>query len=151
MDKELKNKIKLEVKQIAEEVEFEEDEFNRMFRSNIEFQKSYIRFLTIYEKYGKEAYLKYVPSKFRNQELRQYIKDEDFVNIYERFGLSTIKNLQYTYNLTSSEYKTTSTFKLLLIKIKKIFSKRFISLSQQTILLLPENINNIENFEIFEE
>ena len=63
MDKELKLKIKAEVKQIIEEIEFEEYQFNRVFHSNIEFQKAYYKFLKIYEKYGKDAYLKYVSFK----------------------------------------------------------------------------------------
>ena len=49
MDKELKLKIKSEVKQIVEEIEYEEYQFNRLFRSNVEFQKSYYKFLKIYD------------------------------------------------------------------------------------------------------
>lgn len=137
MDKELKLKIKSEIKNIIDEVEYEEYQFNKLFHSNVEFQKSYYKFLTIYEKYGKEAYLKYVPMKYKKQELKHYIQNKEFTQIYEHYGMSTIKKLQYTYSLTNKEYNTASNFKLLIIKLKKLFSGNFISLSEQTILSLP--------------
>ncbi len=140
MDKKLKLQIKSEVKQIVDEIEYEENQFNRMFHSNVEFQKSYYKFLKIYEKYGKEAYLRYVPFKFKKQEIRNLIKSGEYLQIFEHYGLHTIQKLQYTYNLTSSEFNTTNKFKLLIIKLKKLFSSNFISLPNQTILALPPAI-----------
>jgi len=142
MDADLKLKIKSEIKQIIDEIEYEEYQFNRMFHSNVEFQKSYYKFLSIYEKYGKEAYLRYVPAKYKNQEIRSLIKSGEYLQIYEHYGLNTMKKLQYTYNLTSSEFNTTSKFKLFIIKIKKLFSANFISLPSQTILALPPAIGD---------
>lgn len=147
MDKELKLKIKSEIKQIVEEIEYEENQFNRLFHSNIEFQKSYYKFIDIYVKYGKEAYLKYVPLKYKKQEIRSLIKNGEYLQIYEHYGLNTIKKLQYTYNLTSSEFNTTSRFKLFIIKIKKLLSSNFISLPNQTILALPPAFEDISKFE----
>ena len=142
MDKELKLQIKSEVKQIVDEIEYEEEQFNRMFHSNVEFQKSYYKFFTIYEKYGREAYLKYVPYKYKRLELKSLITEKNFVGIYEHYGMHVIKKLQYTQNVYKDEFRTTSKFQILLIKLKKLFSSNFIALPSQTILALPENISN---------
>lgn len=137
MNKELKQKIKDEIKNIIDEIEYEESRFNQIFHSNIEFQKSFYKFEKIYEKYGKEAYLKYVPRKYKTQELKSLIKEEQFVDIYEHYGVKTLKNLEYTLKLTQNEGKTHNVFKLLIIKLKKLLSRKFISLPKQTILALP--------------
>ena len=142
MNKELKLQIKSEIKQIVDEIEYEENQFNRMFHSNVEFQRSYWKFLCIYEKYGKEAYLKYVPFKYKKLELKNLIQDKNFVGIYEHYGLSVIKKLQYTQNVYKSEFETTNKFKILILKLKKLFSTNFISLPSHTILALPEGICN---------
>ena len=146
MNKELKSIIKAEVKSIIEEIELEEAEFNRMFHSDVQFQKSYYKFKTIFDKYGKEAYLKYVPFKYKKLELKGMIFDKDFVGIYERYGMNTIKKLLYTKNLYSDEMKVTNKFKILAIKLKKLFSRNFIPISSQAILLLPESVaDNFNN------
>ena len=149
MNKELKNAIKTEVKNIVEEIELEESEFNRMFHSNVQFQRSYYKFKVILDKYGKESYLKYVPFKYRKLEIKSLILDKNYVEIYEHYGMNTIKKLAYTHNIYQKELKATSKFKLLILKLKKLFSSNFISLPSQTVLMLPENIdeniNNLEN------
>ena len=118
-------------------------ELNQVFHSNVEFQKSYYKFDKIFEKYGKEAYLKYVPRKFKKQELKALIGEEKFLEIYEHYGVTTLQKLEYSANLTNQEIRTQSRFKLLFIKIKKILSGKFISLPVQTILALPEGVSNI--------
>lgn len=143
MDKDLKQKIKNEIKEIIEEIEYEEYRFNQVFHSNVEFQKSFYKFDKIFEKYGKDAYLKYVPRKYKKQELKDLISKEKFLEIYERYSATTLQKLEYSANLTNQEFRTHSRFKLLLIKIKKILSGKFISLPVQTILALPEGISNI--------
>ena len=143
MNTELKQKIKNEIKEIINEIEYEEYAFNRVFHSNVEFQKSYYKFTKIYEKYGKEAYLKYVPFKYKKQELKNLIKEEKFLDIYEHYGSKTLHKLEYSSKLTSEELHTTNTFKLFFIKIRKLFSGKFISLPTQTILALPAGISNI--------
>ena len=143
MNTELKQKIKNEIKEIIEEIEYEEYKFNQVFHSNVEFQKSYYKFDKIFEKYGKEAYLKYVPRKYKKQELKDLISEEKFLQIYEHYGATTLQKLEYSANVTNQEIRTQNKFKLLLIKIKKILSGKFISLPVQTILALPEGISNI--------
>ena len=143
MDTELKQKIKNEVKEIIEEIEYEEYRFNQIFHSNVEFQKSYYKFDKIFEKYGKEAYLKYVPRKYKKQEIKDLISEEKFLQIYEHYGVTTLQKLEYSANLTNQEIHTRSRFKLLFLKIKKLLSGKFISLPVQTILALPEGISNI--------
>ena len=145
MDKELKQKIKSEIREIVDEIEYEEYRFNQIFHSNVEFQKSYYKFEKIYEKYGKEAYLKYVPYKYKTQELKNLIKEEKFIEIYEHYGAKTLQRLEYSANLTNMELNTQSRFKLFFIKIRKLLSGKFISLPTQTMLALPEGISNIEN------
>ena len=149
MNKELKNAIKTEVKNIVEEIELEESEFNRMFHSNVQFQRSYYKFKVILDKYGKESYLKYVPFKYRKLEIKSLILDKNYVELYEHYGMNTIKKLAYTHNIYQKEIKATNKFKLLILKLKKLFSSNFISLPSQTVLMLPENIdeniNNLEN------
>ena len=145
MDKKLKQNIKLEIKQIINEIEYEEYKFNQIFHSNVEFQKSYFKFAKIYEKYGKEAYLKYVPYKYKTQELKNLIKEKKFLEIYEHYGAKTLRNLEYSANLTTKEINTQNRFKLFFIKIRKLLSGKFISLPTQTILALPEGISNITN------
>ncbi|MCR5147154.1 MAG: hypothetical protein K6B70_07455 [Clostridia bacterium] len=147
MDKDLKQKIKNEIKEIIEEIEYEEYRFNQIFHSNVEFQKSYYKFAKIYEKYGKEAYLRYVPFKYKKQELKSLINEKKFLEIYEHYGVSTLQRLEYSANLTNKEFKTKSKFKILFIKLKKLLSGKFISLPTQTILALPEGISNIANNE----
>lgn len=144
MNKELKQKIKNEVREIIDEIEYEEYKFNQIFHSNVEFQKSYFKFTKIYEKYGKEAYLKYVPYKYKKQELKSLIQEEKFLEIYEHYGSKTIQKLEYTAHLTNAEINTQSRFKLLFIKIKKLLSGRFISLPTQTILALPAGFSEIK-------
>lgn len=145
MNKELKQKIKNEIKQIIDDINYEEYRFNQIFHSNIEFQKSYYKFDKIYEKYGKEAYLKYVPRKYQKQELKDLISEEKFIEIYEHYGVTTLKKLEYSANLTNQEINTKSKFKLLFIKIKKLLSHKFISLPTKTILALPEGVSEIAN------
>lgn len=141
MDKDLKINIKNEINRIINEIEYEEYCFNKIFRNNLSFQKSYYKFNIIYEKYGKEAYLKYVPFKYKKQELKDLILQRNFLCIYEHYGLSTLQKLEYSANLTTTELQTKSTFKLLLIRLKKLFSSKFISLPSHTILALPEKIS----------
>ena len=143
MNTELKQKIKNEIKTIINEIDYEEYKFNQVFHSNVEFQKSYYKFDKIFEKYGKEAYLKYVPRKYKKQELKDLISEEKFLQIYEHYGATTLQKLEYSANLTNQEVRTKSRFKLLLIKIKKILSGKFISLPVQTILALPEGVSSI--------
>lgn len=143
MNKELKQKIKNEIKEIIEEIEYEEYKFNQVFHSNVEFQKSYYKFADIYTKYGKEAYLKYVPRKYKKQELKSLINEEKFLEIYEHYGVTTLRQLEYSKNITNEETHTRNAFKLFFIKLKKLFSGRFISLPNQTILALPEGISEI--------
>ena len=143
MNTDLKQKIKNDIKEIIEEIEYEEYRFNQVFHSNVEFQKSYYKFDKIFEKYGKEAYLKYVPRKYKKQELKDLISEEKFLQIYEHYGVTTLQKLEYSANLTNQEIHTQSRFKLLFIKIKKILSGKFISLPVQTILALPEGVSGI--------
>ena len=143
MKKELKQKIKIDIKKIIEEIEYEEYKFNQIFHSNVEFQKSYYKFDKIFETYGREAYLKYVPRKYKKQELKDLISEEKFLQIYEHYGVTTLQKLEYSADVTNQEIRTQSKFKLLLIKIKKILSGKFISLPAQTILALPEGISSI--------
>ena len=140
MNKELKQEIKLEVKKIVDEIEYEENQFNKYFHSNVEFQKAYCRFLTIYEKYGKDAYLKFVPLKYKKQEIKNLIYSQNYVGIYEHYGMNTLKKLQFTQNLYKDEFNVTNKFKLLIIKLKKLFSTNFISLPSNAVLALPENV-----------
>ena len=142
MNTELKQKIKKDIKEIIEEIEYEEYKFNQIFHSNVEFQKSFYKFAVIYEKYGKDAYLKYVPHKFQKQELKTLINEKDFLEIFEHYGDSVLKSLEYSSKLAKQEIQTTNKFKLLIIKIKRIFSSKFISLPTETILALPEGISN---------
>lgn len=141
MDKQLKQKIKNEIKQIIDEIEYEEYMFNKVFHSNVQFEKSYFKFNTIFEKYGKEAYLKYVPWKYKKQELKSLIFEKKFLEIYEHYGATTLQNLEYTADITKKEFSTTSKFKLFFINIRKFLSGKFISLPKNTILLLPEGIS----------
>lgn len=143
MNKDLKQKIKQEIKEIIEEIEYEEYKFNQVFHSDVVFQKSYYKFASIYEKYGKEAYLKYVPNKFKKQELKNLITEEKFLEIYEHYGATTLKKLEYSSHLANEELRTRNKFKILFIKLKKLFSSKFISLPNQTILALPEGVSNI--------
>ncbi len=143
MNKELKQKIKIEIKNIVNEIEYEEYKFNKVFHSNVEFQKSYFKFEKIYRKYGKEAYLKYVPYKYKKQELKNLIKEKNFLEIYEHYGVKTLRNLEYSANLANKEIQTRSTFRLFFIKIRKLLSGKFIPLPTKTILALPEGISNI--------
>lgn len=147
MNKELKIAIKTEIKKIIDEIEIEENEFNRMFHSNIEFQKSYYKFLKIYEKYGKEAYLKYVPLKYKKQEIKSLIYEQNYLQMYEHYGIETINKLMYSQNICKKELQINSKFKILFLKLKKIFSRNFISLPSQAILMLPENISNEINID----
>ena len=140
MNKELKLTIKSEVKKIIEEIEYEEYQFNRIFHSDISFQKSYWKFQTIYDKYGKEAYLKYVPLKYKRLEIKGLILDKNYVGIYDHYGMKVIRKLLYTRNLYRDELKVTNKFKILAIKLKKLFSRNYVPLSAGTILLLPESI-----------
>lgn len=144
MNKELKQKIKNEVKNIANDLEYEEYTFNNIFHSNVEFQKSYLRFRKIFDEYGKEAYLKYVPFKYKKQEINNLIKEKRFLEIYKTYGAHTLHKLEYSSNIVHSEIHTQNRFKLLFIKIKKLLSGRFIALPTQTILALPEKISKID-------
>lgn len=143
MNKELKQKIKDEIKDIIEEINYEEYRFNQIFHSNVEFEKSYFKFYKIYEKYGKEAYLKYVPHKYKKQELKNLISEKNFLEIYEHYGVTTLKKLEYSANLVNKEMNTHNKLTLFFIKLKKLLSCKFISLPKQTILALPEGVSNI--------
>ncbi len=143
MNRDIKQKIKNDVKKIINELEYEEYKFNQVFHSNVEFQKSYYKFDKIFEQYGKEAYLRYVPHKYKKQELKDLVNEKKFIEIYEHYGVSTLQKLEYSSALTNKEIHTQNRFKLLFIKIKKILSKKFISLPTQTILALPMGVSDI--------
>lgn len=144
MNKELKQEIKNDVEQIINSIEYEEYMFNKVFHSNIQFQKSYYKFNTIYEKYGKEAYKKYVPKKYKTQELQNLIQEQNFVEIYEHYGLETLNKLKNTADLENLKLSTTNKLKLLFIKISKLFSLNTLQLPSPTLLALPENILRFE-------
>lgn len=143
MNKELKQKIKNEIKEIIEDINYEEYRFNQVFHSDVIFHKSFYKFAKIYKEYGKEAYLKYVPHKYQKQELNSLILDENFLDIYEHYGLKTLKNLEYTANLANKEMNSNGIFAKFFIKLKKLLSKKFINLPTKTILALPEGVSNI--------
>lgn len=143
MKKELKQKIKNDIKEIIEEIEYEEYRFNQIFHSSVVFEKSYFKFDKIYETYGKEAYLKYVPRKYKKQELKDLISEEKYLEIYEHYGATTLKKLEYSANLANKEANTQNRFKILFLKLKKILSGKFIFLPTQTILALPVEFSNI--------
>ncbi len=145
MNKELKQKIKNDIREIIEEIEYEEYRFNQIFHSEVEFQKSYYKFDVIFQKYGKEAYLKYVPRKYKKQELKDLIGEEKYLQIYEHYGVRTLQKLEYSSKLANKEVNTQNIFKILFIKLKKIFSGNFIFLPAQTILALPEGVAEIAN------
>ena len=143
MNSELKQTIKNEIAHIIEDIKYEELMFNKVFKSNVEFQRAYEKFDIIFDKYGKEAYLKYVPYKYKKQELKCLITEKRFLEICERYGFSTLQKIDYTTKITNMELHTTNRFKLFFIKLKKILSTKFISLPQKTVLSLPEGISNI--------
>ena len=144
MNRDLKQKIKNDIKEIIEEINYEEFRFNQIFHSDVQFQKSYYKFAKIYDKYGREAYLKYVPYKYKIQELKNLISEEKFIEIYQHYGVKTLQKLEYSQNLTKAEFSTRNTFSLIFIKLKKLFSVKFISLPAKTILALPEGISDFE-------
>ena len=143
MNKELKQKIKNEIKEIIEDINYEEYRFNQIFHSDVIFHKSYYKFAKIYEKYGKDAYLRYVPYKYKKQELNSLILEKKFLDIYEHYGIKTLKNLEYTAKLTHKEVSSKRKISLFFIKIKELLSKKFIKLPAKTILALPEGVSNI--------
>ena len=145
MNRKLKQEIKNEIKKIIFEIEYEEYKFNKMFHSNMQFQKSYFKFEKIYIKYGKEAYLKYVPFKYKKQELKNLIQEQNFLQLYEHYGTNTLHKLKYTAQILNTQIQTQNKFKLFIIKIKKLLSSKFIFLPTQTILALPANIPDFES------
>lgn len=138
----LKQEIKLKIKKIIEDIEYEEYTFNKMFHSDVIFQRSYYKFSEIYTKYGKDAYLKYVPYKYRKQELKSLLNDKNFDELNERYDKKTIKRLDYSFKIVNAEISAKNKVKLFFIRLRKYFSGKFISLPTKTILALPAGISN---------
>ncbi|MBP3707173.1 MAG: hypothetical protein J6J36_00995 [Clostridia bacterium] len=58
---------------------------DRKTKSEIK-KNAYKRFDVIYERYGQEAYHKFVPSKYRKKDVKQLLKEQRFLSIYNKHG-----------------------------------------------------------------
>ena len=53
------------------------------------------------------------------KELKNLIKEKNFVEIYEHYGVTTLQKLEYTSNLANREIHTKNKFKYLLSYLRK--------------------------------
>lgn len=144
MNKILKYEIMSGVRDIMAEIEYEEHMFNKIFKSNVTFKKSYEKFNLIYDIYGPQAYRKFVPSSYQKQDLINLINTQNYLILYDRHGKKVYNNLIYTINLLNfSNYY--SKFRAFLYKLSHLFSRRKLKLTDYDTLLLPESVPTINS------
>jgi len=139
MNKILKYEIQSDVRDIEAEIEYEEYMFNKVFKSNVTFKKSYEKFNLIYNIYGPQAYRRFVPSTYQKQDLVHLVNTQNYLILYDRHGKKTYNNLVYTVNLTNfSNYY--SKFRAFLYRLTNIFSRRKLKIKTDEPLMLPESV-----------
>lgn len=80
--KEIKNCIKKIKDELSKDLKNATD---RKTKSEIN-KNAYKRFDVIYERFGQEAYCKFVPSKYRKKDVKQLLKEQRFLSIYNKHG-----------------------------------------------------------------
>lgn len=82
-------------------------------------QMSYKKFDEIYEKYGQEAYCKFVPRKYRKRDERVLIGEQRFLSLRNKHGEKAYKKHIDLIKSKNIERKTGSPFKGWLYRVKQ--------------------------------
>lgn len=136
--KEKRKLIKSEVKQIKNQIK--EEKFKKNSRAEkraFEQNEAYKKFQQIFFKYGKDAYLKFVPDSYKSDALKYLMKEKRFLEIYEQFGEQKINEYMEDIKSTDIEYETGSTLKAILYRVKNTILKRVAPTAVATTLALP--------------
>lgn len=142
MNQILKYEIKSDIRDIIAEIEYEEYMFNKIFKTNVTFKNSYQKFNLIYNVYGPQAYRKFVPSSYQEQDLINLINTQNYLILYDRHGKKVYNNLIFTVNLINFK-KYYSKLRVFLYRLIHIFSRKKIKITGELPLLLPESIPSI--------
>ena len=150
--KEIKNEIKSIKKAVTDEV-YKETCKNKYQEIEDRFSKEQVfkKFQLIYIKYGKEAYGKYVPRKYKEDTLTYLYKNNCFLNIYEQFGELEIKEHLDEIMAEDIKQETGSKIKATLSRVKYIFLKKFAPSAMAVTLAFPALITTYAEKNINEE
>lgn len=136
--KEKRRLIKTEVRQIKNQIKEEKSKKgSRAEKREFERKEAFKKFQPIYLKYGRAAYLKYVPDDYSMAMLEYLMKNKRFLDVYEQFGEQAIKRAMEEIKSTDIEYETGSTLKAMLYKAKNTILKRVAPVTVATTLALP--------------
>lgn len=81
-----KKAIKDSIKKIKEAISMDlKNASNKKAKYEIK-KNAYKRFDIIYENYGQKAYYDFVPSKYRKKDIKQLLKEQRFLSIYNKHG-----------------------------------------------------------------
>lgn len=144
MNQVLKYEIKSDVRDIIAEIEYEEYMFNKIFKTNVTFKKSYEKFNLIYNIYGPQAYRKFVPLSYQKQDLVHLINTQNYLMLYDRHGKKVYNNLVFTVKLINLK-KYYSKLRAFLYRFTHIFSRKKIKINSEVPLLLPESIPSMNS------
>lgn len=135
--KEKRKLIKSEIKQIQNEINVDKSKLkSRSERREFEQKEEFKRFQQIYLKYGKDAYLKYVPDKYRACQLNYLKINRLYLYVYEQFGEEEIKEHLEQIKENDIEYEV-GKLRAVLYKIKHTILKKIIPTAAATTLGLP--------------
>lgn len=142
MNKILKYEIQSDIRDIQAEIDYEEYMFNKVFKSDVTFKKSYEKFNLIYNVYGSHAYRKFVPSCYQKQDIVNLVNNENYLILLDRHGKKIYNNLVYTVT-RKNYFAYHSKAKGVLYTLVNMFTRKQLKFKNEYQLMLPESIPEI--------
>ncbi len=138
----LKYEIKSDIRDILAEIDYEQYMFNKIFKTDVVFKKSYLKFNLIYNVYGPQAYRRFVPHIYQEQDLINLINSKEYATLCDRHGKRVFNNLVYTVTLSNFK-KYYGRVRAFLYGLSHLFSRKKLRIKCDVPLLLPETIPNL--------
>ncbi|MBQ3408026.1 MAG: hypothetical protein IJH12_02325 [Clostridia bacterium] len=95
------------------------------------------RFDIIFEKYGQKAYCKYVPEKYRKQDIRELLKEKRFITILDKHGKNTFDRYYTKIMAEDIAYETGSSYRKFDFIAKRFISRGTLSSAAAISIVVP--------------
>lgn len=149
--KEEKSKVKAEIKQIQENIKTEKSKLHTKKEKSEFKEKEHKEYDKIYINYGQKAYQKYVPSKYQKRNIMYLLKEQRFLELYNKHGEKVFKKYIKEIQSADIEYETGSYTKSLLYKMKHLWMKKILPNATAITLALPTTIGISSNLQQYKE
>lgn len=132
-----KKEIKERVKKIERAIFSElKNASSKKTKSEIR-ENAYKQFDEIYEMYGQEAYHKFVASKYRKKDIKQLMKEQRFLSIYNKHGEREYNSHLSEMRAQDIKYESGSGLKKFMYKMKHFMKTGTFSTAAAIALTLP--------------